>query len=1281
MSQKSNKKSKSGERTIEEKYQKLETHEHVLKKPGMYVGGIKKASDKMWVVNPNAKESDQKIILDIISYVPAFYKTVDEIITNARDRTVGKHKITCNKIKINVDKKEGRITIWNNGDGVDVVMHKVHKMYVPSLIFGEALSSTQYVDEDNSKRVTGGTNGLGAKLTNIYSTEFVVETLDATRNLKFKQVFKDNMYTKGKPKITEVKNKSPYTKISFVADFERFGIKGITSDMVNLIKKRAYDVAMNTTAKVYFNDELIEENNLQKYASLYFPNEKTHPRVFDTKSNANWKVGVIFDTTGKHENENISFVNGICTYKNGNHVDHVVNQIVKRLREIAEKKLGGSIKPSLIKENLIFFVDSVIVNPQFNSQTKEQLDKSVKEADFGSEYKLTETFVKALAKTGVIEAIVEKASGNISSLMSKIDGKKSNNVNVEKLSDAKNAGGRHSEKCGLFLTEGDSAKALALAGFNIIGRDNYGVYPLRGKIKKLCGEMKKKDMEKLVDNKEIKDIMKTLGLKTGKVYESIKELRYGYIVLMTDQDVDGYHIKGLLMNFINFFWPSLIKYEGFIRCFPTPIAKASKGKGDKEIVKSFYSIPVFNAWKEENKGGKGWNIKYYKGLGTSAPKEAREYFRDFEKNLLTYVAPEPNKSDTKSEKKKKKKEDTDVNTDSEKNYKKKFDDPTTEALSLAFDPKRADDRKIWMNNYDSNDYLDTTDKKITYHDFIDKELREHSVYNASRAIPNIMDGLKPSQRKILHTAMKKNLFSKEKELRVAQLAAATSELTSYHHGESSLQGAIIKLAQNFVGSNNINLLVPDGQFGTRSEGGDDAAAPRYIHTYLNELCKSIFNADDFNILNKQFDDGSEIEPEYYIPIIPMILVNGVVGIGTGYSSTILPCKVEYIVENIRRYIKGEKLKKMDPYFRHFDGKVEKISTGKYNIRGKYEVIGNDTIRITELPVRGKWIEEYKSYIQKIIDSSTDAIKSDAKSRKAPKGKAKGKNTKSGDKSANKSANKSTTKSAVSKGSKTVAKKKGGKTAKSKRNVKVSKANHIGRYIKSYSEECTDVKISIILEFYPGKLQELIASGKLEKDLCLSVPVSLTNMFLYDEKKKLRKYTSYTDILTYYADIRLKAYEDRKNFLLEKWKKDMEVLKWTVKFIEDVIAENIIFAKGGKSKTRDQVEKQLEDLKYPKLKHDEKSEPSYFYTEVGIYNLTKEKIDKFKADLDKKKNDYNTLKGKTPEDLWNEELDVFMLDYETWKDDAEKEFYENLNGERKTKKSTKSKKRGSKSSKD
>ena len=311
-------------------------------------------------------------------------------------------------------------------------------------------------------------------------------------------------------------------------------------------------------------------------------------------------------------------------------------------------------------------------------------------------------------------------------------------------------------------------------------------------------------MKQIAGNAEITNIKKILGLESGKVYKDLKSLRYGKVMIMTDQDHDGSHIKGLILNLFHSFWPELLKLD-YVNCMVTPIIKSTKGK----VTKEFYTLTDYNDWKTKVNNNL-WKIKYYKGLGTSNSSEAKEYFRTLKINQY------------------------------------KVDETTDHSMILAFKKTEADQRKVWLKSYNEEEILDYNQKETRIEDFINREFKHFSNADNSRSIGSVVDGLKVSQRKILYSCFKRKLYS---EIRVAQLSGYVSEHAAYHHGEASLQGAIVGMAQDFIGTNNINLLQPNGQFGTRIMGGSDAASARYIHTQLSPITDLIYPRDDFPLLD------------------------------------------------------------------------------------------------------------------------------------------------------------------------------------------------------------------------------------------------------------------------------------------------------------------------------------------------------------------------------------------------------------------------------------------------
>jgi len=897
--------------TLANQYQKKTDKEHILDNPDTYIGSIENVNGPMYVYE------DGHIVNKNIDYNPGLFKLFDEGIVNCRDHVVRmlqkkEHDDTTQLVNmIDIQIQDNMITLMNNGNGIDIEKHPTYDIWIPELIFGHLRTSTNYNKDE--EKITGGKNGFGFKLVLIWSTYGMIETIDYTRKLKYTQEFETNLDVVHKPSITKC-SKKPYTLVKFKPDYKRLGLNELSKDMIALFQRRVYDIAGITTkdVKVKLNGEALDVKNFNHYVDLYNDCDKI------SEQHERWSYSICLS----EEFKQVSFVNGIFTSKGGKHVDYIVQQIVKKMIVYIEKKKKVDVKPSIIKEQLHIFLNCTIVNPSFDSQTKDYLNTPP--SKFGSSCVVSDKFIEKLAKQGIMENSCELSHIKEKNNSKKTDGNKNKTIRgIPKLVDANYAGTKDSKLCTLILCEGDSAKAGILSGLTPSDRDIIGVYPMKGKLLNVRGETTKK----INENKEIIEIKKIMGLESNKTYKNTDELRYNKILFMTDQDLDGSHIKGLCINLFECLWPSLMNIEGFLGFMNTPILKATKS--GKMI--HFYNEQEYELWKSEHQDAKGWSIKYYKGLGTSTGKEFKEYFKD--------------------------KKTMDI----------RLGDKDIDTIDMVFNKKKSDCRKEWLSNYERNNVLDTRDTKITLGDFIHREMIHFSKYDCDRSIPNMMDGLKVSQRKILYSAFKKNLVH---EIKVAQFSGYVSEHSGYHHGENSLNGAIVNMAQNFVGSNNINILMPNGQFGTRLQGGKDSASERYIFTNLNKITRMIFKKEDDAILTYLKDDGTFVEPIYYLPILPMILVNGTKGIGTGFSTDI-PCFHPVQLINYIQHKLADKAYTRDfvPFYQGFQGTIEKDGDRRFITKGNY-TIDKQVITITELPI-GVWNEDYILHLEKCMDILKD----------------------------------------------------------------------------------------------------------------------------------------------------------------------------------------------------------------------------------------------------------------------------------------------------------------------
>lgn len=1098
----------STDTALAEQYQQKTDKQHILDNPDTYIGSVENVDASMWVYN----DETDRIVLRDIEYIPGLYKLFDEGIVNCRDHVVRMiqsnqlEKKFVSYIETKVD-DDGTITMTNDGNGIDIAKHPEYNIWIPEMVFGHLRTSTNY--NKNEKRIVGGKNGFGFKLVLIWSTYGRVETVDHVRGLKYVQEFHNNLDNLDPPKITKISSTKPYTKVSFKPDYRRLGIQGLTTDMIALLKKRVYDIGAVTdhsikNVKISYNSNIVPVKNFQQYIDLFIGPRSTGKRVFENPDDR-WEYAVAISPT--QEYMQVSFVNGICTFKGGKHVDYITGQIVRKLCDYIEKKKKVKVNSTAIKEQLILFLRCDIENPSFDSQTKDYMNTP--SAKFGSNCTVSDSFIEKVAKMGVMETACSLTEAKENKLAKKTDGSKTKNVRgIANFIDANYGGTVNSKDCILILCEGLSALSGIVSGLSSEDRNTIGIYPLKGKLLNVRGEQ----LKKIAENKEINDIKKILGLETGKEYSSVQDvhkyLRYGKVMYMTDQDLDGSHIKGLCINLFHSEWGSLTQIPGFLSFMNTPILRAKKGAQ----LKLFYNDGEYNQWKESlgDNGTNGWTIKYFKGLGTSTSSEFKEYFAN--KKVVDFV------------------------------YAGKSSDDTIDKI---FNKKRADDRKSWLEAYDKTAYLDTTTPSIQYEQFINNEMIHFSTYDCARSIPNMIDGLKISLRKILFSAFKRKLTS---EIKVAQFSGYVSEHSAYHHGEASLNGAIVNMAQNYVGSNNINLLQPNGQFGTRLHGGDDSASERYIFTQLNPLTRSIFPDIDDSVLNYLNDDGTIVEPEYYVPIIPFTLMNGISGIGTGFSCSIPPFNPKQIINYLQNMLKNKTNEGCEfvPYYEGFKGMVKKIDDKKFLIKGCYEKIADDKIRITELPV-GTWTMPYTSFLETLVDGVIDS-----------------------------------------------------KTGK--RNTPL---------LKDFSSICTEVTVDIIVVFPRGKLDDLEsvvdANGMngVEKMLKLQTTVSITNMHMFDKDCKLHKYNSVEEIILEFYQVRLDVYQKRKDFQLGDMRRKLLRLSNRAKYIQENLNGTIDLRR---MKT-DAVNQLLTNKDYDKVDGDFKyliKMPMDSVTEDNVENIMNEK---------------------------------------------------------------------------
>jgi DNA topoisomerase-2 len=1168
-------------------YTKKDPIDHILFRPDMYVGSITNKKVQDYVVINDKYNIEKKTITISPAIIRIFIEPMANILDNCARSKQNKNKVT--KICIDIDEKTGLTSLWNDGNVISIDLHEEEKCYNHSLIFGQLLTSSNYDDTEDREDISGR-NGLGVKLTNVYSKEFTVEGLDPENKKIFKQTWRNNMKNVEDPIIKTTSLKKGFTKISYIPDFSQFGIDGYTGDILSLYKKYVVDMSMITKIPVFFNNEEIPIKSLLDYSKLFpqistFQNEKEEieeeekeeieeeeekeensdedeikkQRTLQTLYIKTSDCEVLI--TESTEFETISFANGIFTPLGGSHVDPWCETICRPIVEKLNKPKKPQININDVKRFLRIFVVATVKKPTFDSQSKLKLETP----EVVPQIKKTE--VKQLFKLSFIDKIEEIIRMKELVVLKKVERKKRGYEKVEGLEPANNEGTSKSKDCSLILVEGLSAKTYASQGiqkgaFGKEGRDWFGIYALRGKLLN-CRNAKPLKISK---NKVVTDIIKALGIQFDLDYtieENYEKLRYGRVLIITDADTDGIHICGLIQNIFHFLFPSLLKRkESYLTSMQTLIVRVI---GKPDIL--FYDESEYKDYVKNNEG-ESINKKYYKGLGSSSGSDVLETFGQ---KIVNFID----------------------------------DEKCTESMNKAFNNKFSSFRKKWLEKFDSKNRTMKWDgnKKETLNvnisNYIDNELIKFSIDDCRRSIPNIMDGFKESHRKVMYVCFLRNFKYSGKTIKVAQLAGSVAEKSGYHHGEQNLFNTITGMANCYPGSNNIPLLFRDGQFGSRSEGGKDAANARYILTKLDYLTRLIYRKEDDCLLEHVEDDGEKVEPKFYVPILPMILINGcIAGIGTGWSCMIPNFNPKDIIECIKIWLKnGNKAYEIEgdmiislfpeikPWYRGYQGEITKEDETKFVSWGKIEQDKNNCVKVKELPI-GLWISDFVKKLETMKEN---------------------------------------------------------KEIKSYKNY--STPNVANFIIKQNDEEsvCDEKNLKLFKYIRTSNMVLFSEKGTLKKyDNVHEIIDAYCNVrFSYYQKRKERNI----------GDIKnkIKFLGNKKRFL-------EEVIDGKINLFEIVDGKRrsrksidifIELEKKGYDKNLEKEEKgEKEDEDEQEEKKKDKKGYDYLL-KLQIGSITTEKINKLKNDIDSCIKELETVEKITESEIWIRELDEFEKEYDKW----------------------------------
>jgi DNA topoisomerase-2 len=1173
-----------------EEIKKLAELYWILKRPDTFIGSKNKQQKDVFIIEKYSNKD--RLSLQKRNFSGGLVKIINEVIDNSVDHKINsytKNKLLnkpVTKIDITFNIKNGMISVFNDGVGIPTTKSKTIKntetnefKYIPECIFTELRTGTNF--NDNGNRYVGGRNGVGASLTTIFSTKLQVITVNS--GIKYTQYFiKDYSLGVEKVKIVssnpiiEKSNEKDFTRVTFCPDYKYFNSS--SEEIFPIIKRRSYDIKYHfPNIKSIFNKEEIKFNNylevLKDFDLKNNNSTKYISKINDDFPLPKWEID-IFPSDNTNGQTILSYVNGIHTIRNGSHVNYIIENILNKFKELLpndiyniEKKDNENIlKSRVIKKGISMILKTYISNPTFDSQSKESLsiNKNMEEIYF------SDKFIRKLLKNGFMEYFKSKCTTEMLRLTKDTQGsKRSKDYNIKNYIKAEYAGTKYSEKCVLIITEGASATGPIKNARLVIekGEKTIGIFDSGGKPINPRGKLELKNLE----NKRFIDFRKVMGLDTRKKYLNTSSLKYSRIMICTDMDHDGSHIKGLIINWISNYWPDLLKIDGFITVFRTHCVKVFMNK--KTI--GFYSQKQFEKWQLENTNIK-CRVKYYKGLGTSTSTEFKEYFKELDKNNVKLIK----------------------------------GDNTLNFLEMLFG-KNADKRKDWIlknSNLKTNFSYDLN--IVKYEDMLNNDSLEHAVYNLKRMIPHIADGFKLGQRKLMATLLfLGNKIPKTTGMKTSVISAKTIELLNYHHGNTSMEGTASRMAQNFVGSNNLNLLYPMASFGDRNGGYKSFASPRYTFTRMEDICKYLFTKDDNDCLNINEEEGKKVEPEFYIPPVPLIVINGErAGIGSGWSSKLIPHNPISVINFIKDRINGVDIQKsqlIEPYYYGFKGSINKNpNKNGYIIQGCYIYNQNTRkLNITELPV-DEWLSEYEEWLNELLNLKIiDSWNPNSTDNKDPR----------------------------------IEKNINYEIILSQEYVKKS-------IYKSSSYISEEEKKKIQDKFEETKKTKGKEKGNINifydiiKDFRLRKTFSNNNIHLFGEDGKIKKYKNVYEIISDFMKIRIKYYNKRKQNLISKISKETKIISSKYKYIKCICEDVFEIKKISKEKCIENIEKYIKDV------YKDNNNSYDYLMNMPIISFTPKKMEQLKNLYNEKIKELEIITNTSIGKIWLKDLDNIEREY-------------------------------------